>query len=137
MRNAITTLLIIVAAAIGPLAQSVPAEKPKPQPADKRIRVSEGVLDSIVLKKVLPQAPWSNDKAHQKGVVTISVLFDYDGTLKSASVISGDSVLADVATQAIRQWRFEPFVINGEPARVESRIIMKFSKKRAAVVIAR
>jgi TonB family protein len=137
VRNAITTFLIIVAAAISPLAQSVPTEKPKPQPADKRIRVSEGVLDSIVLKKVLPQAPWSNDKAHEKGVVTISVLVDYDGTLKSASVISGDSVLADVATQAIRQWWFKPFVINGEPARVESRIIMKFSKKRAAVVLAR
>ena len=87
----------MVAVAISPLAQDVPAEKPKPQPVDKRIRVSEGVLDNIVLKKVLPQPPWSNDKAHEKGVVTISVLVDYDGTLKSTSLISGDPVLADVA----------------------------------------
>jgi len=127
----------MVAVDISPLAQDVPAEKPKPQPVDKRIRVSEGVLDNIVLKKVLPRPPWSNDKAHEKGVVTISVLVDYDGTLKSTSLISGDPVLADVATHAIKQWQFKPYVVNGEPVRVESRIVMKFSKKRADVVLAR
>lgn len=88
----------------------------------------------IVLKKVLPRPPWSGEPAHEKGVVAIAVLVDYDGTLKSTSSISGDPVLADVAAHAIHQWQFKPFVLNGEPVQVESRIVMKFSKKRADVV---
>jgi hypothetical protein len=76
VKNAITAFLMMVAVAISPLGQNAPAEKPTP---DKRIRVSERVLDNIVLKKVLPQPPWSNDKAHEKGEVTITVLVDYDG----------------------------------------------------------
>jgi hypothetical protein len=54
VKNAITAFLMMVAVAISPLGQNAPAEKPTP---DKRIRVSERVLDNIVLKKVLPQPP--------------------------------------------------------------------------------
>jgi protein TonB len=66
-------------------------------------------------------------------LVTIGVLVDYDGTVKSTSPVSGDPVLADVATRAIMQWQFKPFIINGEAVEVESCIVMKFSKKRAEV----
>jgi hypothetical protein len=132
VKNAIASLLMIIAVAISPLGQNVPAQKP---PSNKRIRVSERVLDNIVLKKVLPQPPWSNDKAHEKGEVTISVLVDYDGTVKSTSLRSGDPILADVATHSIKQWQFKPYVVNDEPVQVESRIVMKFNKKRADVVL--
>jgi Gram-negative bacterial TonB protein C-terminal len=135
VKTAISVFLITVALAMNSLGQNEPADKqPKPQPIDKRIRVSERVLEGIVLKKVLPRPPWSGEPAHEKGVVAIAVLVDYDGTLKSTSPISGDPVLADVAAHAIHQWQFKPFVLNGEPVQVESRIVMKFSKKRADVV---
>jgi hypothetical protein len=53
VKNAIRAFLMMVA--ITPLAQNVPAQnQPTPQHADKRIRVSERVLDGIALKKVLP-----------------------------------------------------------------------------------
>lgn len=68
-------------------------------------------------------------------MATVGVLVDYDGTVKSTSPISGDPVLADVATRAIKQWQFKPFIINGEAVQVESRIVMKFSKKRAEVAL--
>jgi len=125
-----------VAVAISLLGQNVPAEKqPTPRPTDLRIRVSEGVLERMVLKKVLPQPPWSSDPAHGQGVITIAILVDYDGTLKSTSLISGDPVLANIAEHAIQQWQFKPYLINGESVQVESRVEMKFSKKRAEVVL--
>jgi outer membrane biosynthesis protein TonB len=47
----------------------------------------------------------------------------------------GDPVLGDVAENAVKQWQFRPFMLNGEPVQVDSRIAMKFTKKRAEVVV--
>lgn len=109
-----------------------PATLPLP---DMRIRVSEGILDVLAVKKVLPQPPWSQDKGHEKGVVTLTILVDYDGTVKNTSLLSGDPVLGEVAIGAIKQWQFKPYTINGQPVRVESRVMMKFNNKRASIVL--
>lgn len=109
--------------------QTVPPQTPM------RIRVSERVLDGVTVKKVLPSLPCSTDSEHEKGVVTIAVLVDYDGSVKSASRQSGDTVLADCAIPAVQQWQFKPYLINGRPVQVESRVVMKFSKKRVEIVV--
>jgi protein TonB len=118
------------------LGQSVPAEQqPAPQHLDRRIRVSERVLDANVVHRVLPQPPWSKDKGHEQGVVTIAVMVDYNGTVKSMSAVSGDPVLAEVAMGAVKQWQFRPYIVQGDPLQVESRVVMKFSKKHAEIVL--
>jgi hypothetical protein len=120
----------------GSTGQNAADEEELPAPAmARRTRISYGVLDRLVVQKVLPQPPWSSEKGHEQGDVTIAVLLDYDGSLKSSSVVSGDSVLAEIATAAIKQWRFKPFLLDGQPFQVESRVVMKFSKKRAEVVV--
>ncbi len=68
-------------------------------------------------------------------MVTVAVLVDYDGTVKSTHVLSGDPVLGDVATNAVKQWQYKPFLINGVRTQVESRVVMKFGKKNANVVL--
>jgi protein TonB len=100
-----------------------------------RVRVSERVLDGVVAKKVMPDVPCSTDKSHQKGVVTIGVLVDYDGKVKSTSPMSGDSVLTNCAIRAIVQWEFRPYFINGTPVQVESRIVVKFNKNHVELVL--
>jgi outer membrane biosynthesis protein TonB len=55
--------------------------------------------------------------------------------VKTTHVIYGDPVLGDIAEHAVKQWQFRPFILNGEPAQVDSRIVMKFSKKHAEVVV--
>ena len=129
MRNAIIAILFLVVACIAGFGQNLPAETPL------RIRVSERVLDGIALKRVLPQLPCSKDTSQEKGVLTIAVLVDYDGKVKTTSPISGEPVLADCATFAIRQRQFKPYTVNGKPVQVESRVVMKFSKKRVGVVL--
>jgi len=89
----------------------------------------------MALKRVLPQPPWSKDNGHEKGEVTVGVLVDYDGAVKRTHVMSGDSVLGDVAENAVKQWQFRPFMLNGEPLQMDSRVVMKFSKKHAEVVV--
>jgi hypothetical protein len=104
--------------------QGHPAGKPT------RIRVSERVLDNVAVKKVLPQIPCSQYPEHQSGVVTIGVLVDFDGKVKTTSLLAGDAILADCAIQAIGQWEFQPYLINGTPVQVESHVTLKFSKKK-------
>ena len=118
------------------LGQEVPSDKqPSSKHIDQRIRVSERVLDDMALKRVLPKPPWSNEKGHETGEVTVAVLVDYDGKVKSTRVTAGDPVLGDVAGNAVKQWLFKPFILNGEPVQMDSQVVMKFSKKRAEVVI--
>jgi len=120
----------------GSTAQNAAEEEELPTgPVTRRTRISQGVLDLHVVHRVLPQPPWSKEKGHEQGAVTIAVLLDYDGSLKSASVVSGDPVLAAVATNAIKQWQFKPFLVDGQPFQAESLVVMKFSKKRAEVVV--
>ncbi len=129
MKLDITAIVLLFAACIAAHGQSIAPQKAT------RIRVSERVLDGVVLKKVLPSTPCSKDPEHEKGLVTIAVLVDYDGTVKNASLKSGDAVLADCAIAAVRQWQFKPSRINNDPVQVESRVVMKFSKKRVELVL--
>jgi periplasmic protein TonB len=122
-------MLLLFAASTATQGQIVAPQAPM------RIRVSERVLDGIALKKILPSAPCSADTEHEKGIVTIAVLIDYDGKVKSASRLSGDPVLAACAIPAVQQWQFKPYVINGNPVQVESRVVMKFSKKHVQIVL--
>jgi TonB family protein len=100
-----------------------------------RIRVSERVLDDLALKKLLPQLDSTRQGWSKTGVVTIAVLVDYDGTVKSASLTAGDPELGDVAISAIKQWRYRPYKIEGYPVQIESRVVMKFTKKHAELVL--
>jgi periplasmic protein TonB len=128
MKAYLAAIVLLFSACIAANAQNLAPQKPR------RIRVSERLLDTVAVKKVLPSTPCSKDAEHEKGVVTIAVLGDYDGKVKSASLLSGDSVLADCAILAIQQWEFKPYLINDNPVQVESRIVMKFSKERAEIV---
>lgn len=137
VKNA-TLILAAIVSATGLFAQNAPSDKsPTPQHMDKRIRVSERVLNGMALKRVLPKPPWSKDKGHEEGEVIVGVLVDYDGTVKTTHVMSGDPVLGDVAENAVKQWQFTPFIVQGEPVQMESRIVMNFSKKHVELVLER
>ena len=121
-------ILVLVTATTTLPAQDAPIDKPL------RVRVSEGVLYGIVIKTAYPTLPCSTDKSHQKGKVTVGLLVGYDGKVKSTTPMSGDTILTECAMRAISRWEFKPYLINGTPAQVESRVVMKFTAKRAEVV---
>jgi len=90
-------MLLLVTVPSTSQGQSVSPQTPM------RIRVSERVLDGVTVKKVLQSTPCSTDSEHEKGVVTIAVLVDYDGKVKSASRLSGDPILTELNCLAISQ----------------------------------
>ena len=102
------------------------SSRPQPGPTKpNRISVlSEGRL----LYRVEPVYPHAATVIHLQGVVKLHALIAKDGTVQSLNVISGHPLLAAAALDAVRQWRYRPYILNGEPVEVETFITVTFKR---------
>jgi protein TonB len=109
-------------------AQSVPevAKAPESLPA-KRIRVASRVAEANLIHDVTPQYPPEAGRARIEGTVVLMAVIGTDGTVKDMRVESGLPILAQAAMDAVKQWRYRPYMVNGEPVEVDSRITINFT----------
>ena len=98
---------------------------PKSQP--KRMRISAGVLAGLNLTKVQPEYPEEARKAGIQGTVTMHVIIGKDGHIASIDVISGPAELEEAALNAVKQWTYKPFLLNGQQTEVDSTVIVNFN----------
>ena len=109
-------------------APSVPvlAKSPVPTPV-KRIRVAARVAEANLIHDVTPQYPPEAGRARLEGTVLLMAVIGKDGIVKDVRVESGLPILAQAAIDAVRQWRYKPYMIDGEPVEVDSRITINFT----------
>ena len=109
-------------------ARSMPmvAKTPEPTPI-KRIRVASRVAEANLIHDVTPQYPPEAGRARIEGAVVLLAVIGTDGTVKDMRVESGLPVLAQAAMDAVKQWRYKPYMVNGEPVEVDSRITINFT----------
>ena len=109
-------------------APSVPvfAKSPVPTPV-KRIRVAARVVEANLIHDVTPQYPPEAGRARLEGTVLLMAVIGKDGSVKDVRVESGLPILAQAAIDAVRQWRYKPYLIDGEPVEVDSRITINFT----------
>ncbi len=106
----------------------VAASHPAPQtPLPKRIRVSAGVAQGLVLTKINPEYPHDAKEARIQGVVLLQVNIAEDGTVKQVELISGHPTLAQAAIDAVKQWTYRPYLFNGNPIEVETQVRVDFT----------
>jgi protein TonB len=111
---------------IGSIVSSTPAVTvPKFEPP-KRIRVSQGVTQGLLLHKVEPVYPKIALAARVTGVVLVKAVIGKDGVIKELEVVNGSPLLAPAALDAVKQWRYRPYLLNGEPVEVETNITVTF-----------
>jgi protein TonB len=92
----------------------------------KRLPVS--VLEAgVVLARVQPLYPHLAMETGIQGTVHLHAVITPRGTLEELNVLSGHPMLARAATDAVRQWRFRPYVLNGNPIEVQTEIMVNFS----------
>lgn len=96
------------------------------RPSLARIRVSQGVSQGMVIKRVQPRYPANALAAHIQGAVQIEATVNKEGIVVNPKVLSGDSVLAAAALEAVRQWRYKPYYLDGEPVEIQTQITIKF-----------
>ena len=90
-------------------------------------RVAVATLNGKVVSKTAPVYPPAAKEAHVQGVVKLDALIGADGRVQSLQVLEGPAILIPAATDAVRQWVYQPVQLNGQPTAVVTTIEVNFT----------
>ena len=110
---------------LGGILSSTPTAAPRL--AVQRVRVSQGVSEGNLISQVKPPYPPMAKMARVQGAVVLQALISKQGTIQNLRVMSGHPMLVQAALDAVKQWRYRPYLLNGEPVEVETQITLNFS----------
>jgi periplasmic protein TonB len=114
-------------AANGVIGGIINSSAPPPKvAAPQKLRVSQGVAEGNLLRKIEPQYPQMAKVAHIQGDVILAATISKSGTIENLHQMSGHPILAQAAMEAVKQWRYKPYLLNGEPVEVETTIKVSF-----------
>jgi protein TonB len=111
---------------IGGIISSTPVAVPKVA-TPQRVRVSQGVSQGLLIHRVQPMYPPLARQARIQGTVVLQAEISKDGSIENLRLISGHPMLAPSAIEAVKQWRYKPYFLNGEPVAVETQITVNFT----------
>ncbi len=118
-----------VGGVMGGVGASTPASVSKP-PTLMRVRLSSKGAERSLVHKVQPVYPSVAKEARVEGSVVLQALIDENGQIKGLSVLSGHPLLVQAAMAAVKQWRYQPFLLNGKHVEVETVITVNFALGR-------
>lgn len=95
----------------------------------KRVRVSQGVMKGLLISKQPPVYPEEARTAHIQGTVLMAMEISRDGSVCKIMLISGHPLLAPAAIDAVKQWKYRPYLLNGQPIEVETQAQVNFTLK--------
>ena len=111
---------------LGSVIGNVPAAVPKVA-TPTRVRVSQGVSQGLLIHKVQPTYPPLARQARVQGTVVLTAVIGKDGSIQNLRVLSGHPMLTGSALEAVKQWRYKPYYLNGEPVEVETTVNVNFT----------
>jgi protein TonB len=121
---------------IGGIIGSVPTAAPPPPPPPvkqevkavlQRIRVGGNVQQAKLVRQPKPVYPPLAKQARISGVVRLNAIISKDGTIQNLQVISGHPLLVPSALEAVKQWVYQPTLLNGEAVEVVTQIDVNFT----------
>jgi protein TonB len=112
---------------IGGVIGGVGGAPAPPKPTQTRIRQGGAVQAAKLVNRVQPQYPPLARQTRISGTVRLHALISKDGSVQQLEVISGHPLLVQAALDAVRQWRYQPTTLNGEPVEVDTTIDVIFS----------
>jgi protein TonB len=112
---------------IGGVIGGVGGAPPPPKPTQTRIRQGGAVQAAKLVNRVQPQYPPLARQTRISGTVRLHALISKDGSVQQLEVMSGHPLLVQAALDAVRQWRYQPTTLNGEPVEVDTTIDVIFS----------
>lgn len=111
----------------GSVASSAGMPPPPPSGVPNQIRVGGNVQSSKLVHRPVPLYPQEAKDARIQGTVRYNVVINYDGTVKSLTLVSGHPLLVPSATEAVRQWRYQPTLLNGQAVEVVTQVDVNFT----------
>jgi|SRR5579864_1512501 len=111
---------------IGAMSNDVSvAPPPPPKPTAPQPRVSR-IMEGNLIYKPQPVYPPMARAARVQGAVVLRAIISKAGTIENLQALSGHPLLIPAAIEAVKQWRYRPYVLNGEPVEVETRVTVNF-----------
>jgi TonB family protein len=90
------------------------------------VKLSQGVSQGLLIKNVQPVYPPLARQMHIQGDVQLQANISKDGNIATVKLISGDSVLARAAIDAVKQWKYKPYYLDGQPVEIQTQVTVKF-----------
>jgi protein TonB len=103
-----------------------PVPLPAPVAVSRPIQISH-ISEGNLIRKVQPVYPALARSARIQGVVLLQAVIGKQGAIENLRLLSGHPMLAPAAIEAVRQWRYRPYLLNGEPVEVETEVTVNFS----------
>ncbi len=94
--------------------------------APKVVAISAGVADGMIIRKTPPVYPKFAQEAHIEGKVVLKATITKQGTIEGVQVLSGPKILAPSAADAVKTWKYKPYMLDGQPVSVETNITVVF-----------
>jgi TonB family protein len=110
----------------GSLPNLMGGDSRAPAPVLQMLSVSQGVSRGLLVKKTQPVYPASAMQMHIEGTVELQATISKSGDIAGVKIISGDARLARAAVDAVKQWKYKPYLLNGEPIEIQTQITMNF-----------
>lgn len=90
------------------------------------LKISQGVSQGLLIKRVDPKYPPSALAMRVQGTVLLDATINREGAISNLKVLKGDQILARAATDAVRQWRYKPYYLDGQPVEIQTQITVNF-----------
>jgi periplasmic protein TonB len=100
---------------------------PPPAATPNRIKVGGDVQSASLVKQVTPEYPGIAKSAHVSGTVTLHAIISKDGSIEKLEYVSGPPLLMASAMSAVKEWRYRPTMLNGQPVEVDTTVQVVFS----------
>jgi protein TonB len=90
------------------------------------VRLSQGVSQGLLIKRVQPEYPAQARQMRLEGKVELQASISKTGSITAVKQVSGDGTLGRAAIDAVRQWKYKPYYLNGEPIEIQTQITVNF-----------
>jgi protein TonB len=110
---------------IGSVGIADPVTPPLPKPVARPPRISR-IMEGNLIRRVQPLYPIAAKAARIQGPVVLRAVISKEGTIENLTVISGHPMLVKAALEAVREWKYRPYMLNGDPYEVETQVTVNF-----------
>jgi protein TonB len=83
-------------------------------------------MEGLILKRVQPHYPAQAMQMRIQGPVQLQATISKTGDITNLKVVSGDGILARAAQEAVKQWKYKPYYLNGDPVEIQTQILVNF-----------
>jgi TonB family protein len=110
----------------GTLPNLMNGASPAPAPVLQTMSVSQGISQGLIIKKIAPSYPPTALHLRVEGSVQLLATVTKKGDISAVKVMSGDPSLARAAVDAVKQWKYKPYLLDGSPVEIQTQVTVNF-----------